>query len=214
MTILGRRILLATTNPAKLERLAWLLKGLGMELLRPADLKLEPSVAEEGPSHRAIAELKAGAWSQAAGILAIASDGGVSIPALGDAWDSRLTHRFTSPGLNDIQRAQRLLELMRPYRGSARRIFWTEAVAIADQGRLLWSWETAGAEGVLAEDLSQNPGIPGFWVAGLWHFPALGKLYTELTQTELDTLGDHWSRLRSQVRAFLSGATGEQPQSG
>ena len=198
-----QRVLLASTNPAKQERLAWLLGGLGLDMLRPDDLGLHVSVPEEGASHRDDAELKARAWSRAADGLAIASDGGVLIPAMGNAWDSLQTHRFAGDDASEAQRAQRLLELMRRHTGAARRISWVEAVAVAERGALLRWWEEEGAEGVLAEEVFTGKNIPGFWVASLWHFPALGKRYAELTQAELDAVGDHWSRLRPQVRAFF-----------
>ena len=89
------RALLGTTNPAKLERLRWLLDGLPIETVDPSSLGLSGlDIEESGATHEENAGLKAEAWSQAAGLPALASDGGLVIPALGDDWLSLHTRRF------------------------------------------------------------------------------------------------------------------------
>ena len=74
------RILLATGNPAKQETLRWLLEGLPLTPVAPAELGLSPDVDETGDTHEEIARRKAADWSRAAGMTVIASDGGWSFP--------------------------------------------------------------------------------------------------------------------------------------
>ena len=199
----SKRILLGTTNPAKLEKLRWLLEGLPLEPVSPSDLGMAGrGPAEDGPTHLATAVAKAREWSLAASLPAISTDGGLVIPALGDGWQSTLTHRFAGEGADDGIRVSRLLELMAPYSGEGRRASWVEAVAIADGERSLASWEAPGAAGVLLE-ASSGPTAPGFWVFSLWYFPQVGKTYNELEEGELVSLDDHWTRLRALVRGFL-----------
>ena len=76
-------ILLATGNPAKQQTLRWLLEGLDLRPTTPEQLGLESVPEEEGDTHQAIARLKAQEWSLAGSTLAIASDGGLVLPALG-----------------------------------------------------------------------------------------------------------------------------------
>ncbi|MDO8751177.1 MAG: hypothetical protein Q7K03_08545 [Dehalococcoidia bacterium] len=57
-----------------------------------------PKVREDGLAHQANATAKAVAWSVAYGGMAIASDGGLVAPALGDWWDSLRTRRFLEGG--------------------------------------------------------------------------------------------------------------------
>ena len=197
------RILLATGNPAKQATLGWLLEGLPMELVEPKELGLISVPEEEGETHRAIAEQKASAWSEAASMLVIASDGGLVIPALGSNWESRFTHRFAGGAATDQDRLSRLLELMQPYRGAERAASWIEAVAIADQGRTLTSWELTGATGFIADTPSEEGVVPGFWVFSIWQFPKLGKYYNHLTESEREALDDHWAQLRTQVQEYF-----------
>ena len=196
-------ILLATGNPAKQAALRRLLEGLPLNPVAPADLGLVADPEETGETHEAIAVEKAVAWSRLAGMLAIASDGGLVAPVLGPNWESRYTHRFAGPAADDEERRRRLLELLRPYTGAQREASWVEALAVADRGRPLKSWELKGGSGVIAESPEPGPHAPGFWVFPLWYFPHLGKYYNALNDAEKEALGDHWTRLEGLVREYF-----------
>ncbi len=201
------RILLATGNPAKQATLQWLLEDLPLETVTPGELGLTLVPDEEGETHQAIACQKANAWSQAASMLVIASDGGLVIPALGANWESRFTHRFAGAAANDRDRLRSLLQLMQPYQGEEREASWIEAVAIADQGQILSSWELTGATGLIADVSSKGPGedpvVEGFWVFSVWRFPEFGKYYNQLTEAERQSLDDHWTQLRVRVQSYF-----------
>jgi inosine/xanthosine triphosphate pyrophosphatase family protein len=158
---------------------------------------------EAGDTHHSIARTKAMEWSRAASMLVIASDGGLLLPILGTRWESRHTHRFAGPEADNAQRLERLLELMKPFNGDQREASWVEAVAIADQGRLLASWELKGATGIISDSSIDIPPGPEFWAFSVWYFPQLGKTYEQLSLEERERLGDHWARLRHVVRAFF-----------
>ena len=196
-------VLLASGNPAKQQSLRWLLEGLPLSPVTPQQLGLESVPEEEGDNHETIAQRKAGEWSRAASMLAIASDGGLVVPALGSNWESTLTHRYAGPAADDADRQDRLLELMRPYRGREREASWVEALAIAERGDILASWELTGATGVIGQGVGDSPQVAGFWVFSLWYFPQYAKTYNELSLQERESLGDHWDRLRGLVQEFF-----------
>ncbi len=198
-------ILLATGNADKQRMLAWLLEGLPFDPLSPAEAGVSASPDESGESHEAIAKAKAEAWSLAAGIPAIASDGGLLVPALGANWESRYTRRFAGPAADDAERQRRLLTLLEPCQGTDREAAFVEGLAIADGGYTLASWEARGATGRIVNNLAEagDPtGGDGFWVFPLWHFSEFDRTYDRLTQEERASLGDHWDSLRSSVRSF------------
>ena len=117
----GNKILLASQNSAKRERLAWLLDGLGYELIRPEAVTVaSPEPQEESPSHKGNAEEKAVAGSCAFGGLAMASDGGLVIPALKERWSSLRTRRSADAKLDDIARVQALVDLVETLREEER----------------------------------------------------------------------------------------------
>ena len=197
-------ILLATHNPAKAARLRWLFDGLDVRFRHPRQLPNPPTVEEEGPSHLENARAKAMAWSAAAGGLAVASDGGLVVPALGAGWDSLTTRRTTGGDVSDAAHAQRLLEVMRLHQGARREVWWVEAVALARDGSLLGAWEAQGLSGVLASTYEPPPDAPpGFWLPGLWRSAASGKRYWELTEQELLEVGDPWSQLRTLLQRSI-----------
>ena len=196
--------MLGTGNPDKQNALRDLLEGLLLTPVSPSDLNLHSDPDETGESHESIAVEKAVEWSRLSGTLAIASDGGLMVPALGHNWESRYTHRFAGPAADDDERRHRLLELLAPFSGAAREASWVEALAVADRGRPLKSWELKGGSGVIAETAAVGPHSEGFWVFPLWYFPTLSKYYNELTTVEKESLGDHWVTLKRLVRGYFS----------
>lgn len=200
----GSTVLLATSNPAKAAKLTWALDGLGLSLRTLRDMPPAPQPQETGATHEENAAIKAAFWSRRAGCLAVASDGGVRIPVLGDLWDALHTRRSLGERASDEEHIHSLLELMRPYRGEDRRVRWVEALAIAERGRVRASWQVDGDEGYLAEGF--NPAqrrIPGFWVASLFYYPQFGKCYPELSPEELAQVDTSWRRLKEKVQAWF-----------
>jgi len=200
-------ILLATGNAAKQQMLRWLVEGLPLTPTTPEQLGLDAPPGEEGDTHQAIARHKAQQYSLAGSTLVIATDGGLVLPALGDRWESRHTHRFAGPAANDTERVRRLLELMEPYQGRDREASWLEGLAIARRGKVLASWELRGGTGVIAEmpsDITHTAGdTPGFWAFTVWYFPQFRKTYSQLSTGQRESLDDHWGRLRQLVQRYF-----------
>ena len=198
-------ILLATGNGDKQRMLGWLLEGLPLRPVTPAEWGVSADPDESGDGHRAIAEAKAAGWSRAAGgIMAMARDGGLLVPALGVNWESRHTRRFAGPAADDAERQRRLLALLEPYAGADRNAAFVEALAIAANGQTIASWEVSGATGRIVESLDDAGDATdgsGFWVFPLWYFAEYGRTYDRLTERERAALGDHWHTLRGLVRA-------------
>jgi inosine/xanthosine triphosphate pyrophosphatase family protein len=198
-------LLLATTNPAKLARLRRLIEGLAFRPISPADLPdAAPAIPEDGPDFAANAAQKAEAWSAAAGgMLTLASDGGLEIPALGERWTALRTRRNAGPGADNAARIAHLLDLMRELRGDERRTYWHEAIALAGDGALLRTW-TAQSDGGLNVEGEPILVDDAFWTESIRYYPAAGKLYRDLTDTELESLGSVWPRLRAEIQPYLA----------
>ena len=197
------RILLGTGNLAKQETLRWLLEGLPLRPLTPSDLGLTSVPDETGATHLDIARQKAIQWSSTASMLVIASDGGLTVPSLGDNWESRFTHRFAGDQASDRDRTEQLLELMKGFSGENRKASWIESIAVADRGAVITSWQTTGADGIIAKTPGEDTGIPGFWVFSIWYIPRFGKYYNKLSPSEKESLNDHWGQLKKTVHQFF-----------
>ena len=202
-----KTILLATRNRAKEGKLRWLLDGLGydLETLRDRPDAIEPD--EAGRTHRQVAAGKAVFWSRQTDGLAVASDGGARMPALGQGWNSLLTRRAAGADADDRARADHLLGLMRGRRGAERDVVWVEGVALARSGELLASWEVARLLGRLVETYDSRLIEGGFWMAGLIYVRRFGRVLAQLSPSELEEADHCWNELRRRVRAFLGGAT-------
>ena len=205
------RLLLASTNPAKREKLRWLLADCEVEPAEPAGVDL-PRTDESGRTFLENAREKARAASRAFGGLALASDGGLAIPALGARWDRLRTGRFAGPAATDESRIEALLYLMKPFQADERACFWTEAAAIADRGEILKGWGARSPDGRIAESFDRSKIVPGFWAFSLWYLPQFARTYVDLREDELARLEDHWLRLREQVRAYFSLGPSRRPQ--
>jgi inosine/xanthosine triphosphate pyrophosphatase family protein len=195
-------LLLATTNPGKRERLRWVFHGLGLSFRElPPSIIAGPRESER--SLRENAEMKASFWSARLGGLAAASDGGMSIPALGADWNARRTARAAGPGADDQARARHLLALAADLVGSQRAVFWTEALALAEDGELLASWEAGGTQAFLLEGFDPPELRPGFWAASLCQLPSLGTTLAALTPDQMPAGDLTWNSLRDLIHAFF-----------
>ncbi len=198
--MLTEPLLLATTNPAKAERLCWVFDGLAPAISR-LSADAGPGPDETGGSFRENAELKAQYWSERFGCLAVASDGGLIVPALGDRWNALRTARAAGPGADDLTRAHFLIDLAKSLSGDQRRVSWAEGLAIATRGDLLASWEATGTQAWLVERLDPDSLRPGFWAASLCYLPDQGVTLADLPQPLVGDLT--WTRLRQFARAFV-----------
>jgi len=195
-------VLLATTNPAKVQRLRSVIQTLGASCRTIADYPEFTSPSETGPSHEANAKLKAMYWSQACQGLAIASDGGMDIPALGSSWDSVFTNRATGTDSTDEDRRLRLLEIMKDLSGIERIARWKEAITLAFRGEVKHTWFAESSDGYISEEATSK-NIPGFWMSSLWYFPEIGKFYSECSLEELGRVEDTWTKLQAAIQIDL-----------
>ena len=197
-------VLIATGNPAKAQQLQGLFSGLPVSFTHPAQVAGPPTVVEDASAHLANAQEKAVAWSRAAGGLALASDGGLVVPALGETWNSLTTRRSMGDGLDDRERAGRMLAMMKPYHGTERRVSFVEALAVARDGEPLDAWQAEGLHGLLDDTYEPAPETPeGFWVAGLWLSLVHSKRYWRLTEAELAAAEAPWLQLRPHLHLLI-----------
>ena len=198
-----KQILLATNNPTKRQGMKRLLAGLDFDCLTVDDVDGEPQFEEDGETFEENAIIKAVNWSKQADCLTIASDGGVVIPVLGDNWNALLTRRFAGEDITDEDRVKALLDIMKPHSGDKRHICWKEAIAIAQNGKQLASWQIDGDKGLLAETYNPKNVQEGWWVTALWFYPQFNKMYFDLSEKERTQVDVGWQRMREKVHEFF-----------
>lgn len=195
------RLLLGTSNPAKLAQLRALVDGLDVQVLAPSDVGGLPPLEEGDTSLQANAASKATAWARAAGMPTLASDGGLEVPALGTRWNATRTHRAAGMGATDAERAAHLLRLARALPRQSRVAYQVEVVALADAtGQLLGTWEGRSDPLELAASYDDTDLPPGFWVPGVLLYS--DQRYASACQRGLTDL--HWQRLEAPVRQAVT----------
>jgi len=149
-----RRLLIATTNPAKLAEYRLLLRGLELDLVSLADAGISDVPEESGATFEENARIKARFYFERAHTATLADDGGLEIDALGGEPGVR-SHRWLDSGSDDSDQAL-VNEVMRrmkdvPIGQRSARLRATTALIYDDGGRVRERVAEAAIEGVIAE---------------------------------------------------------------
>ena len=192
-------LLIATNNKGKVKELQDLLKGMGLELITPAQIGLDLDVIEDGSTYAENASKKAVAFAQASGLVSLADDSGLEVAALGGA-PGLYSARFGSTNggkLSDAERRafliQNLQDKPRPW---AARFHATIAVAVPNG-------ETYLAEGFCeGEVIPEERGMGGFGYDPVFLLSELGKTMAELSMEEKNRLS-HRARAVMNAKPIL-----------
>jgi len=195
-------LILATSNPHKIDKLTWIFAPY-FRHITPQSNAID--VDETENSFEGNACLKAITVSKMYKGYAVATDGGVLIPSLGSDWNALLTKRFLGKdNVTDTDRIDGLLSLMKDKKGADRAIEWREAIAIAHSGKLIFSTEVVGDEGLVQETYDPAQYKPGIWQCTLTCYPQFGgKNFFELSEEERQYAEISWHRLKEMVDWFL-----------
>jgi XTP/dITP diphosphohydrolase len=186
------KLLVATQNRGKIREIEALIADLKIELVTPLQLGLNLNVDESGQTYAQNAALKAIAFANATGMLALADDSGLEVDAL-DGLPGLHSARFApQPGAKDADRRVYLLERLqgnsRPWLARFRCV-----IALAREGD-----QPRFAEGVCrGEIIPDERGQNGFGYDPIFLIPELGKTMAELSMEEKN-------RLSHRARAVLA----------
>lgn len=149
-------LLVATHNAGKLREFRQLLAPL--ELVSALELVPDLKVEETGVTFAENALLKARAFAQASGLIALADDSGLEVDAL-DGAPGVLSARYGGPDLDDQGRCRLLLGNLQPFPEPARRSarFHCCLVAWGPDGRHCQADGTC--EGLIAPTLAGEDGF-------------------------------------------------------
>jgi len=190
-----QKVIIATSNSYKVQKLVSIVDGL----FEPVLLEGIISVRERGDTFLTIAENKAIDYSLKFKSLAISTDGGAVIPAL-VSWNPLRTKRFAK---TDRDRITRLLELMKDK--DNRVVEWHEAIALANNGRLLFSSQARAMDGVIAKKFDEKFYKEGIWLCSVTEFPQFcNKNFFELNQDEKKEVENSWQKLQNHFHRFMN----------
>jgi XTP/dITP diphosphohydrolase len=192
-----RTLLLATTNPHKLEEFRAIFTDLPLKLLTLNDLRLDMEVEETGTTFAENAELKARAYAQASGMLTLADDSGLEIDALGGAPGIQ-SARYLGRGTSYKERFRRILEQMKGLPMERRTARFRCAIALAEP-----TGYTRIVDGVIEGVIADSPrGENGFGYDPIFYVPELGKTLAELAPVHKNRIS-HRARAAQAARRLL-----------
>ena len=169
------KLLLATTSRGKLLEQREALEGLGLEIVSLWELPTIEPPGETGATFRENARLKALYYHRATGLPAVAEDAGLEVDALG-GFPGVESARFLGAETPYAVKNERLLELLHDVSEADRTARYVSAVALADEGEILFEHEAA-CEGRIA---FEPRGAGGFGFDPIFYYPPLSKTMAEL----------------------------------
>jgi XTP/dITP diphosphohydrolase len=192
-----RTLLLATSNPHKLEEFRAIFSDMPLKLLSLNDLQLNIEVEETGITFAENAELKARTYAQSSGMLTLADDSGLEIDALGGAPGVQ-SARYLGLQISYEERFRRILEQLKGLPMEQRTARFRCAIALAEP-----SGYTRIVEGVIEGVIADSPrGKNGFGYDPIFYLPELGKTFAELAPEHKNHIS-HRARAAQSARKLL-----------
>ncbi len=192
-----RSLLLATTNPHKIEEYRAIFADLPFHLLSLSDIALDMDVEETGTTFRQNAELKALAYARASKLLALADDSGIEIDALGGV-PGVYSARFLRPDASYEERFQYILERLRNMPLAQRTARFRCVISIAEPSGYCQS-----VDGTIEGFIADAPrGTHGFGYDPLFLVPEFGKTTAELPSAVKHRIS-HRGRAAAHARTLL-----------
>lgn len=177
----ARRVVVATTNLHKLDEFREILADLPIELVSPAELDLRVEVEETGATFAENAILKAIAYAEAAGMLALADDSGLEIDALGGE-PGIYSARWAGEGVSYPERFRMLEERLAGVSDEQRTARYRCAVALAEPApRGLFDVSEGTVEGCISREAH---GTGGFGYDPIFYVPEEGRTFGEMSAEE------------------------------
>ena len=166
---------------------------------------LEIEVREDQPTLKKNAEKKAIEISKLTDWYVLASDGGFDVPGLGKKWGRLRNQRIVGENKTDIEKAGKLLDLMKGLKGKKRRVSNRLALALAKKGKLIWSTEQTTDKGYISEELPDRE-IPAYsWMGHLWYYPQHKKVFNKLSDEEKKEVRKQGAGIKRSLRKAIKG---------
>lgn len=173
------KVVLATRNQGKIREFQKRFSEIGWEVIPIADIADIPEPEETGTTFRENALQKARYYAEAVNLPVLSDDSGIIADVLGNE-PGVYSARYAGVHGNDEANNQKLVEVLRPYRGEVRRghymcviaVVWPNGREITAEGR---------CNGIIRDFYK---GTGGFGYDPLFYLPEFGKTMAELSMEE------------------------------
>jgi XTP/dITP diphosphohydrolase len=177
------KLLIATSNPAKLSEYKLLLRDYNFDLISLTDLGIRDAPNETGATFAENALLKARYYFARAEIATLADDGGLEIDALGGA-PGVLSHRWAGEGATDEELVRQVMAQLHDVEDPREaRLRSAMALIYPHGGGLREHVTEASLQGVIPKR-SFRKMRPGFPYRAVLFLPERGRYVAELSEDE------------------------------
>lgn len=190
-------LLLATSNPHKLEEFRTIFSDMPLRLLSLSDVQLNIDVEETGITFAENAELKGRAYAQMSRMLTLADDSGLEIDALGGVPGVH-SARYLGRETSYEKRFEVILEQLKGLPLEQRNARFRCVIALAKP-----SGKICLVEGIVEGVIAESPrGTHGFGYDPIFFLPELGKTFAELEPVDKNRIS-HRARAAQSARKLL-----------
>ena len=201
------RVLLATSNPAKLREFAAALEPRGIDVIGLQALEDRSEVEETGATFEENARIKAEAYSPRTRLTVLAEDSGLEVDALGGEPGVR-SARYGGPGLDDRGRVSLLLEKMWEVPDDGRTARFRCVLAVARDGRTLATFQGVVEGRIIREPRGEN----GFGYDPVFFHDAIGCTFAQISREEKQRLSHRGQAIRKFLQGVRAGRVELGPQ--
>ncbi|HEV8194464.1 MAG TPA: RdgB/HAM1 family non-canonical purine NTP pyrophosphatase [Ktedonobacterales bacterium] len=199
-------LLIATTNPHKVEEFREILGDLPYRLVSPTEIGLELEVEETGTTFAENARLKASAYADASGMLALADDSGLEIDALGGE-PGIYSARWAGENVSYPERFELLFARLAGVPREKRSARYRCAIAIAAPTP---SGPIGEVDGTLEGLIADEPrGTGGFGYDPIFYVPEKGRTVGEMSAEEKHRIS-HRARAATAARRVLDALSAQE----
>ena len=194
------KLLLATNNRGKVRELTVLLDGIPFEITTPLNEGIVLDVEETGATFEENAAIKARAFADTSGLLALADDSGLEVDALGGE-PGVMSARYAGPGASDQDRVRYLLSKLEGIECNMRGARFRSVIAVAEPNGGVVRLFEGKCEGLIA---FSPQGTDGFGYDPVFYLPSLGKALGELSMEAKNSVSHRGDAARKAVEYLKS----------
>jgi XTP/dITP diphosphohydrolase len=173
------KLLIASSNPAKIKEYKRLLADSGLELVTPTDVGITETPKETGKDFEENAIIKAKFYAQKSGLPALADDGGLEVEALQGDPGLHTSHMTDEQLINDV------ITRMQDVPDDKRKCKLSVAIALSTPIGIMTSY--SDVEGVVPKKASEKRMV-GYPYRSVLYLPNYDKYHIDLTDEEEDIL--------------------------
>lgn len=199
-----KKLLLATSNPAKLSEMKTglaSLKKIGWQLFSLQDLGITDSPEETGKTFKQNAFLKAQFYAEKVQMKVVSDDGGFVIPYLNGEPGVR-SARWLGENSDEAKLVEHTLFKLKKAKGKQRAAYLELVLCFFDPNKNLLLFENEKIKGIVADKPTQKR-INGFPYRSLLIIDGFNKYYDELSSSEHQAVNHRFKALAKLQQKLL-----------